>query len=132
VRPETADGLLLAENQVAAAPLLGQLGEGAQSAVGARLDEGGVADERDAFQVSCAVATGVERAAVEGTLKAVVADQAAHDDRRRGALGQKVEHLLLAVSFGQGVDAKGGLGIRRDARGRGLSRFAELGHHVTP
>jgi hypothetical protein len=107
--------------------LLRQPCEGGQRPFGARLDERGVADERDTFEASRSVAAGVECAAIERTLQAVVAHQAGHDDRPDGTLGEKVEYFRLAVRFSQGVNQNGRLGVRRSRRGH-LPRISELGH----
>src|ERR1043165_2389151 len=104
VLPEAAHESLLAEDHVRVRLLLRQPGEGRERAFGARLKKRGVADERDAFEMSRRVAAGVERAAVEGTLQAVVAHEARHDDRADRALGEEGEDFGLAVGFGQGVN----------------------------
>src|ERR1043166_3780938 len=52
VLPEAAHESLLAEDHVRVRLLLRQPGEGGERRFGARLDEGGVADERDAFEAS--------------------------------------------------------------------------------
>jgi hypothetical protein len=92
-----------------------QAREGDQRLFAPRLDERGVADERDPFEAAPAEdAARVERAAVRAAHHAVVADEPGHEDRVGRSLGQKVEHLL-AVLFGERF---GRQNRRRPVRGR--------------
>src|SRR5205085_5292186 len=88
VSPEAMHEPLLAEYHVRLALLLREFGEGAERALGARLYEGRVADERHAREAARGVAARVEGSAVERTLKPGVADQSRHDYCVDGALGE--------------------------------------------
>src|SRR5213079_914479 len=100
--------------------------EGRERRLGARLDERGVADERDAFEAARRVAAGVERAAVEGALQAVVAHQPAHHNGLHGPLGEEGEDFRLAVPLRQGVYKEGRLDPALRRGGGGLLRLNEL------
>src|SRR5205085_7372549 len=132
VSPEAMHEPLLAEYHVRLALLLREFGEGAERALGARLYEGRVADERHAREAARRVAARVEGSAVERSLQPVVADQSRHDYCVDGALGENVQDLAFVVAFGQGVNQQGPLVRARLCAGRRVVRLRARGHRGCP
>src|ERR1041384_7154172 len=79
--PETLDLVGRADDDVRAFITLREPREGRKHSLVLRLKQRGVADERDTDKPAACIATAVERAAIERTLKAVVRDESAHHNR---------------------------------------------------
>ena len=113
--PEAPDLRLLADDHENVRRALGLAREGRQGGFAARLQHRDFADERHAFDASLPVAAGVEGAAVERALQAVVAYEAAHYEGVGGPLVKEGEHFARAAVV-EGSDSQG-ISVD-DARGR--------------
>ena len=74
--PELFDLFLLAQDHVRARVALGEESKLTHGARGPGFNEGGMADEGDAFKASLGVAAAIEGAAVMLALQSVIADEA--------------------------------------------------------
>src|SRR5205085_5884943 len=119
VLPEARDALLLAAYEIGGRAVLREPREDGERGVVRRLDDGGVADERETREATTRVAAAVERAAVQRADETVVAYERGHEDRVHGARGEEGERLRL-VRVGERADGYGSRLVRLQKRARAL------------
>src|SRR5205823_7104700 len=88
------------------------IGESLKGRFRARFNQGGMADQSDAFKLTLSIAVSIEGASIEGTLQTIVPNHACHEDCVRGTRAEKSKNFIF-LPVGQGLNGQSlGVGWR--------------------
>ncbi|HWX41535.1 MAG TPA: hypothetical protein VN345_10345 [Blastocatellia bacterium] len=95
VTPEFLDLLVFTEDDIDSGEAAGHSSKGSECRVAPRLYECCMTDEGNAFKVALLTPIPIKFSAVQGTLQAVIMDQARHNNRMDRAFGEEFEGILF-------------------------------------